>query len=109
MMDASAIQAIGSIGVDPLAARMDMAASSTAPGGVAPTPSFAKLLADGVDQVNRKLADADAMVLAYAADDSVPLHQVTYALEEARLSLELALQVRARLVEAYQDISKMQL
>jgi flagellar hook-basal body complex protein FliE len=34
---------------------------------------------------------------------------VTFALEQARLSLELMLQVRSRLVEGYQQIMGMQL
>jgi flagellar hook-basal body complex protein FliE len=37
----------------------------------------------------------------------VPLHQVTYALEEARLSVELAMQVRTRLVESYRELMNM--
>lgn len=71
--------------------------------------SFAQLLTDGVDQVSGKLADADAAVRAFALDDSIPVHQVTYALEEARLSVEMFLQVRSRLVEGYQQLMNMQL
>ena len=71
--------------------------------------SFAKILLDGVSTVNEKVIEADAQVRAFALDDSIPLHQVTFALEEARLSLEMMLQVRARLVEGYQQIMGMQL
>jgi flagellar hook-basal body complex protein FliE len=75
----------------------------------APAQSFAQVLMNGVDTVDRKVAAADAEVRAFALDDSVPLHQVTFALEDARLSLELMLQVRSRLVEGYQQIMNMQL
>jgi flagellar hook-basal body complex protein FliE len=75
----------------------------------APAQSFAQALMYGVDTVDRKVAAADAEVRAFALDDSVPLHQVTFALEDARLSLELMLQVRSRLVEGYQQIMNMQL
>jgi flagellar hook-basal body complex protein FliE len=79
----------------------------------APVPSaganFAKLLADGVDSVNNKVLDANAMVHAFVLDDKVPVHQVTFALEQARLSLELMTQVRSRLVEGYQQLMNMQL
>jgi len=71
--------------------------------------SFSDMLLNGVGQVEQKLAAADKMAAAFAVDDSIPLHRVTYALEEARLSFELMLQVRARLVEAYQEVSRMQL
>ena len=59
--------------------------------------------------MNQKLIDADQAVTAFALDDSIPLHQVTYALEQSRLAFELMLQVRARLVEGYQEIMRMQL
>jgi flagellar hook-basal body complex protein FliE len=78
-------------------------AAAVAPGG------FARMLLDGVDQVNQKVLDADKMVKAFALDDSIPLHQVTFALEQARLSTELMMQVRARVLESYQDLMRMQL
>jgi flagellar hook-basal body complex protein FliE len=71
--------------------------------------SFGSMLLDGVQEVNRKVIDADHLVQAFALDDSVPLHQVTFALEQARLSTELMMQVRARLLEGYQEIMRMQL
>ena len=52
---------------------------------------------------------ADELVRQFALDDSVPVHQVTIALEEARLSIELATQVRTRLVETYRELMNMQL
>lgn len=83
---------------------------------IAPSPvfgvgggSFAQLLAQGVDHVSQKVTEANAMVQAFALDDSIPLHQVTYALEQARLSVELMMQVRGRLLEGYQELMRMQL
>ena len=73
------------------------------------TGSFERLLLNGLGEVDKKVADADAMVRAFALDDSIPLHQVTFALEQARLSVELMMQVRARLVEGYQEMLRMQL
>jgi len=71
--------------------------------------SFSQMLLNGVDNVNQKLINADATAKAFVLDDSIPLHQVTFALEQARLSLELMMQVRSRLVEGYQELSRMQL
>ncbi len=70
---------------------------------------FSNLLTSGIDKVSTDQINADAMVRSFATDDSVPLHQVTFALEQARLSLELAMQVRSRLLEGYQQIMNMQL
>lgn len=75
----------------------------------APAQSFQQLLEQGVTQVSSRMGHADALVKAFAVDDSVPLHQVTFALEQARLSFELMLQVRDRLLESYQQLMNTQL
>ena len=92
-------------GLGGLQSVLPSAAPASPPGG----GSFVKMLADGIGTVNQKLVHADTVVRAFAADDSIPVHQVTFALEEARLSLELMMQVRTRLVESYQRIMEMQL
>lgn len=74
-----------------------------------PTSSFSEILAGGVQHVESKLANADDLVRRFALDDSVPLHRVTYALEEARMSVELAMQIRGKLVDGYRDIMNMQI
>ena len=75
----------------------------------APAVSFEQLLTGGIEAVDQKLQAADGMAAAFAVDDSIPLHQVMFAMEDARLAFELMLQVRARLVEGYQEIMRMQL
>jgi flagellar hook-basal body complex protein FliE len=106
-MSAVPPQAVGAIdGAAMLSALSGPAASAAAtPQGA----SFAQVLMNGVEAVNHRVASADAMVRAFAVDDSIPLHQVTFALEEARLSVEMMMQVRARLVESYQRMMEMQL
>lgn len=71
--------------------------------------SFGSILSTGLVNVDRKIAHADDMVRQFAIDDSVPVHQVTLALEEARLAIELAMQVRSRIVEGYRELMNMQL
>ena len=75
----------------------------------APTVSFGELIARGAASVEARVDRADQLVRAFVVDDSIPVHEVTVALEEARIAVELALQVRTRLVEAYRDIMNMQL
>ena len=84
---------------------------SVAPPAAAPPQpgSFMNVLMNGVDQANRQVLQAQSQATAFALDDSVPLHQVTYALEHARLSMELVLQVRSKLVEGFQELMRMQL
>jgi flagellar hook-basal body complex protein FliE len=78
------------------------------PPAAGPT-SFGQLLTDGIDKINTKILDADKTVRAFALDDTVPVHQVTFALDEARSAMELALQIRSRLLDGYQQLMNMQL
>ena len=71
--------------------------------------TFGRMLLDGVNQVDRQLVQADSMVAAFAVDGSTPIHQVTIALEQARMSLELMMQVRTHLVDGYHELLRMQL
>lgn len=71
--------------------------------------SFEQLLRTGVDAADAKIASADRLVTAFTLDNDIPAHQVMFALEEARLSLEMMIQVRNRLVEGYQQIMNMQI
>jgi len=105
-MSVPPIEAVGALAaLEPSMLAAGQTAGFAAPGGT----SFARMLLDGVGQVDARLQDADAIARAFVLDDSIPVHQVTYALERARMSLELMLQVRARLVEGYQELMRMQL
>jgi flagellar hook-basal body complex protein FliE len=103
----SGIEAIAAAGpgTSPLITSLGVAA----PTGSAAGASFASILVDGMRQVDAKVANANSLVQRFAIDDTVPIHQVTYALEEARLAVELAMQVRTRLVESYRELMNMQL
>jgi flagellar hook-basal body complex protein FliE len=100
------VEAIAAVGPAVLAGLDPAMAATPAP---APARGFAAMLGDGIDRVSDKLVKADDMVRTFAIDDTIPVHQVTFALEEARLSLELMLQVRGRLLDGYQQIMNMQL
>lgn len=71
--------------------------------------SFSEVLSKGIESTTNKLVEADKMVAQFAVDDSIPLHHVTFALEEARLSFELMIQVRNRMLEASQQLMNMQI
>jgi flagellar hook-basal body complex protein FliE len=94
-----------------------MPAPATLTLGDAPMPqpissvqtSFADILSNGLESVDRRIIHADTLVRDYALGENVPLHQVTAALEEARLAVEIAMQVRSRLVETYRDFMAMQI
>lgn len=71
--------------------------------------SFFDTLKQKLDEVNNDQLNADATTEAFIKGDNVDVHQVMIASEEAKQSLELAVQVRNKLVEAFQEINRMQL
>jgi flagellar hook-basal body complex protein FliE len=75
----------------------------------APTnASFTGMLTSGLREVDAKVAKADVMVQAFAEGQAIPVHQVTLAIEQARLAVELATQIRTRLIETYREFMTMQ-
>lgn len=76
---------------------------------VDPSGGFGKLFTDGLSQVNEKLMAGQTDLQRLATGDVQNLHQIMINLEESRLSLQLMMQVRNRMLEAYQDIMKMQI
>ncbi len=70
--------------------------------------SFTSLLKSAVDNVNGHQQSANRMREAYErGDPSVDLPQVMIQAQKASISFEAMTQVRNRLVQAYEDISKM--
>ena len=85
--------------------RLGASPAAQAPQGA----GFGDLLMAGLHTMDAKVANADKLVQQFAIDDSVPVHQVTMALAQAQLSVELAMQVRAKLLEGYQQLMNMPL
>ena len=71
--------------------------------------SFADTLKEKLDGVNADQIEADAVTEAFLKGDNVDVHEVMIATEEAKQSLQMAVQVRNKLVEAFQEINRMQL
>jgi flagellar hook-basal body complex protein FliE len=69
---------------------------------------FGPWLARALGRVNHELVHADEGLRSLATGETENLHQVMIALEEARLGLQLVAQVRNRLLEAYQEVLRMQ-
>lgn len=73
------------------------------------SPSFAEILRNKFEQVNQLQKESDNLTQNLLVGDVEHLHQVTVAAEQAALALQLTVQIRNKLVEAYQEISRMQI
>ena len=72
-------------------------------------PGFGEMLTSGLSRVNENLLTSQTDLQRLATGDMQNLHHVMIRLEESRMSLQLMMQVRNRLLEAYQDVMKMQI
>ncbi|MHB9117959.1 MAG: flagellar hook-basal body complex protein FliE [Burkholderiales bacterium] len=101
-------------GIDQLLSQMQAAASLAAGGGSAPsTPAggvdFASMLKSSIDQVNGAQQEAGQLSRQYEAGSaSVNLQDVMVSLQKANVSFQTMVQVRNKLVSAYQEIMGMQ-
>ncbi len=72
-------------------------------------PGFADAVTRGLSELNQQLMATQVDMQQLAVGDVQNLHQVMIRLEESRTAFQLAMQVRQRLLDAYQDVMKMQL
>jgi flagellar hook-basal body complex protein FliE len=71
--------------------------------------NFADLLCEALDRVNETQKHADTAVQRVATGQADDLHEAIIALEKADLTLRLTAQVTQRAVEAYKEVSRMQI
>ena len=71
--------------------------------------SFKDIVNNELEKLNNQRLQADKLTEDFISGSVNDLHTVLIATDEARLSLELAVQVRNKLVEAYKEINNMQL
>lgn len=70
--------------------------------------SFGRLVSEGLQGVNQQLMVSQTDLQQLALGEARNLHEVMVRLEESRISFQLAMQVRSRLLEAYQEVMRMQ-
>jgi len=83
-------------------------APSPSTGSAQGSKSFADTLKDAVQNVNQaqQVSDTKMQELAVGKNQNIP--EIMIAAEKADISLRLMVQVRNKIIEAYQEIMKMQ-
>lgn len=69
--------------------------------------SFASFLKDSINSVNDAQVQSDALTEKMANGENVDLHSVMIASQKANISLSATLEIRNKVVEAYQEIMRM--
>ncbi|HMN69414.1 MAG TPA: flagellar hook-basal body complex protein FliE [Bdellovibrionales bacterium] len=80
----------------------------TAPGQAEGAKSFADTLKDAVNNVNTAQLEADKKAQELAVGKTRDVADVMITAEKADISLKLMTSVRNKIIEAYQEIMKMQ-
>jgi len=71
--------------------------------------NFKDMISSEMEKLNSQQVKADSLTQDFISGEVDDLHTVMIATEEARLSLELTVQIRNKVVEAYKEINNMQL
>ena len=71
--------------------------------------SFSNVLSDAISKVNDSEVNANNKIESLIKGEDVEMHEVMLAMQESVLSLQALIEVRNKTVEAYQEISKLQL
>jgi flagellar hook-basal body complex protein FliE len=82
--------------------------SSISPGSAEKASDFTATLQDAMSQVSQLQNEADAHVGELLTGNSQDVHSAMIAVEKASLAFEMMVQVRNKIVQAYQQVSGMQ-
>ncbi len=69
---------------------------------------FSDVLSNIVGEVNKQQIEADDAVARVELDDSASIHEAIIAMEKASISFRTMMQVRNKIIEAYEEIMRMQ-
>ena len=68
---------------------------------------FGETLKTALGEVNRLQLDAGEKARALMAGENIDLHEVMISAEEAGIAFDLMMEIRNKLIEAYQEIQRM--
>ena len=77
------------------------------PGG--PAGAFQSALSDAIGSVQKAGSIANATTEKFLAGENVEIHQVALETQKAELNFEMFMAVRNKVVQAYQEVMRMQM
>ncbi len=69
--------------------------------------SIENAFSNGLNDVNEKKMYSDSLQEAFARGEDVSVHELMIASEKSALSLQMAMQIRNKMISAYTDIKNM--
>ncbi len=69
--------------------------------------SFASVLKESINNVNELQVKSDEMTEKLVRGENIDLHQVMIASQKASITMQATLEIRNKVIEAYQEIMRM--
>ncbi|ABC76850.1 flagellar hook-basal body complex protein FliE [Syntrophus aciditrophicus] len=70
--------------------------------------SFSDVLRNTIQDINKLQSDADEAISGVQVHDTGSIHEAMIALEKASISFQTMMQVRNKIIDAYQEVMRMQ-
>jgi flagellar hook-basal body complex protein FliE len=69
---------------------------------------FGEVLKDSIEKVNALQLESDEAIKSFAKGESKDIHETMIAVQKADISFRMMMQIRNKIVEAYQEVMRMQ-
>ena len=73
------------------------------------TKEFSNVLDTVLGEVNKSQLKSNGMVEKFVKGEDVSMHEVMIAVQEAQMSMQMLVEARNKIVEAYQEINRISL
>ena len=71
--------------------------------------TFSNIIKDALDKVNDKQVDSNKKIEGLIKGENVSMHDIMVSAQEAQMSMQLMIEVRNKVYEAYQELNRVQL
>lgn len=71
--------------------------------------SFSEVLSDAINGVDETMKNSDTKAQEFISGESNNVHDVMISMQRAQLSFDMMVEVRNKVVETYQEVSRMQI
>lgn len=71
--------------------------------------NFLDMLVGKLESIDNSIKKSDSLIDAYVRGEEIPVHDIMIALGKSKTELQLAVEIRNKLLESYQEITRIQL
>jgi flagellar hook-basal body complex protein FliE len=95
--------------ITPISMPQGIPSLQPAGGSKSPAGSFQSALASAISEVDQSQKNSQSRISKFLSGEDEEIHKVALATQQAELSFDLFLQVRNKVISAYQEVMRMQM